>query len=121
MSKYEKDFYAADPRGYKITLSSARYTTHIIGESGHTDVLPKDIMRSIEDPVRIYQSSGWPSRDVYFAKSSSKYPKLYVKTVAEIDEDERSGEVVTAFLQKKIGGGIDEEKGPKYVRNDDEL
>ena len=111
----DKKYTGIDPRGYTITLSSKRYEEHIVNESGHTDVPPEDIMNAVKSPAVIYQSSFFPSRDVYFAKTSTTHPPLYVKVAAEMNEDEKSGDVVTSFLSKEIGGGIDGKKGPKYV------
>ena len=110
-----KIFCELSPLEYKVTLSSDRYEKHIVGESGHIDVLPEDIQKAIRSPGVIYQSSSFPSRDVYFAKTSSVHPPLFVKVAVEVNVENKSGEVVTAFLADGIKGGIDKEAGPKYV------
>lgn len=104
-----------DPRGYTVSLSHKRYKEHIIAESGHIDVPIGDIMNTVEAPLAIYESSKFPKRDVYFGGCSTIHPNRFVKVAVEINNQEKSGEVVTSFLTRKIGGGINETKGPKYV------
>ena len=110
----DKKSVVTDPRGYTVSLSYKRYEEHIVAESGHIDVPIGDIMNTVEDPLVIYESSR-PRRDVYFGGHSTIHPKCFVKVAVEINNKEKSGEVVTSFLTKKIGGGINETKGPKYV------
>lgn len=110
-----------DPRGYTVVLSQDRYDQHIIGESGHNEVLIQDIMGAVENPQLIYGSCQYTTRDIYFAKTSSTYPLLYVKVPVNIDEEKKEGTVVTAFLVKTVKGGIDEENGPKYINYHNKL
>lgn len=118
----EDDHYVVkDPRGYVVSLSKTRYENHIVAESGHTDVPVGDIMKAVEKPFIIYESSQNPSRDVYYGICSSVHPSLYVKVPVQVNESEQCGEVVTAFLSKKISGGINETKGPKYVSYSNQL
>lgn len=112
----EDDHYVVkDPRGYIVSLSKSRYENHIVSESGHTDVPVGDIIKAVEEPVVIFESSQTSKRDVYFGKCSSVHPTLYVKVPVQVNQAKQSGEVVTAFLSKKVSGGINETKGPKYV------
>lgn len=114
-------FVQSDPRGYEISLTSEQYFGHIIQESGHTEVPIQDIQEAVKNPIAIYQSGYKPSRDVYFAKTSSVYPKLYVRVTAEINESDKTGDIVTTFLNRKIEQGIDEERGPKYIDYNNKL
>lgn len=108
-------FSTSDPRGYAVSLDKERYERHIIGESGHTEVPAKDIQKAVEKPCVIYGSGYKPTCDVYFAKSSSVYPALYVRVIVEMDEEQKKGDVVTSYISKKIDGQIDLKGGPKYL------
>ena len=114
-------FQETDPRGYIIALSSDRYNRHIVGESGHVNVKPEDIRGAIKHPNVIYQSSVYPSSDVYFAKSSPQNTNLYVKVAVAIYSETMQGDVMTAFLSNNISGGIQLDGGLKYVDNDNKL
>ena len=96
MSDSETLFSVKDPRGYTVSLSKERYDSHIIGESGHIDVPHKDIRSAVEKPYVIYNSARFEGRQLYFAKCSSVHPPLYVKVAAEMNETQKTGEVVTA-------------------------
>lgn len=61
----------------------------------------------------ICQSDSVSSRDLYFGKKSTTYPALYLRTVVEVDDGEKTGEVVTAHLTKNPTGGKD--GGLRYV------
>ena len=115
MGEDELLFTQNDPRNYSITLTSERYYGHIIEESGHTDGPVKDIQEAIKQPVAIFQSSQRPSRDVYFSQTSSIHPQHYIKVTTEIDEENKTGDVVTAFISPEIKGGINIEGGLKYI------
>ncbi|KXG78306.1 hypothetical protein [Thermotalea metallivorans] len=110
-------FTTTDPRGYIISCSTERFNEHIV--SGH--VIMRDnlnaIKSTIEEPEVIYKSSQSPIRDVYFSKvPTSSYPKMYTKVVVQIDDGNMTGEVVSAWPQKDISGGIDS-GGIVYVKN----
>lgn len=107
-------FEEKDPLGNVITLSTERYNQHIIQDSGHTDIYPEDIRRTIVSPIVIYPSSRSQSRNVYFSKSTG-HPTYYTKVAAEIDEETKTGTVVTAFTSKEIAGGINKEGGALYI------
>ena len=100
-------FSTLDPRGYTVHLSEKQYTEHIVGESGHTEVPASDIKKAIESPTAIYASSKFPDTDVYFSKTSSIYPPLYVKVAVNIFDNDKTGDVRTSFLSKSISGAID--------------
>ena len=109
-------FDVNDPRGYRVVLSKSQYENHIISSDGHqahNEFTPTEIKACIESPEIIYQSSSVQSRDLYFGRKSASYPGMYIKTVVEMDEQEKSGEVVTAHLTKKLNGGKDD--GLRYV------
>ena len=114
-------FSTIDPRGYEVHLTKEQYLKHIIEESGHTTVPTQDIQRAVEMPAIIYQSSYLSNVDVYFAKTSSIYPPLYVKVAVAVNEAEKSGEVRTSFLSKTISGSINTEGGPKYIDYNNKL
>ena len=115
MSENEKRlFETKDPRGYCISLSSNQYYNHILSPVDHTphnEFSPEEIKDCIEDPDLVYQSESVPDRDLYYGKSSATYPGLYLKTVVAVDDQEKTGEVVTAHLTKHLSGG----KELKYV------
>ena len=109
-------FETSDPRGYRISLSSDQYYNHIVstdGHQAHNEFTPIEIKDCVEDPDMICESESVASRDLYFGKKSATYPSLYLRTVVEVDNDEKSGEVVTAHLTKNPTGGKD--GGLRYV------
>lgn len=112
-------FETKDPLGRTISLSSNRYYEHIISSDmnhqAHPEFTPDEIKKAIESPEVIYKSV-FPDSDVYFGKTSSLYPKLYLKVPVAIYENNTTGEVQTAFLSKHISGNIDE-RGLKYVKS----
>jgi hypothetical protein len=109
-------FEASDPRKYKVSLSKAQYYNHVIDESGHTEFTTEELRKCISCPEVIYQSSTHDNRDVYFSKTCSTYPKLYLTAAVEIDNHlEHTAHVVTAHLTKHIKGGIVEGE-IKYVK-----
>ena len=113
-------FEATDPRGYRITLSSHQYYDHIVSSEGHdahNEFTPDEIKECIEHPNVIYQSESVAARDLYFGKSSATYPHLFLRTAVSVDDQERTGEVVTAHLTKRLSGG----KELKYVNYKSEL
>lgn len=113
-------FDTIDPRGYRITLSSHQYQNHIIStvdHNAHNEFTPDEIKECVENPEIIYQSESVPTSDLYFGRSSITYPNLFLRTAVAMDETEKTGEVVTAHLTKKLSGG----KGLKYVNYKSEL
>lgn len=109
-------FDTVDPRGYRVVLSSDRYYGHIIssdaGHNAHTEFTPDEIKEAIETPITIWEGLQ-PDSDVYFAKTASQYPALYMKVAVSTYSD--CGDVMSAFLSKEMNGGIKKEGGLKYV------
>lgn len=109
-------FDTLDPRSYRITLSEERYYNHIVSSDNHqahNEYTPCEIKDCIEEPDMICQSESVESRDLYFGKKSSRYPMMYLRTVVEVDDVSKCGEVVTAHLTKNPKGGKD--GGLRYV------
>ncbi len=117
MSKEDKLlFQTQDPRAYTISLSSSQYYNHIISSDNHishNEFTPDEIKSCVEEPDMICQSENGDSRDLYFGKSSATYPRLYLKTVVSVNDNDKTGDVVTAYLTKNPSGGKD--GGLKYV------
>lgn len=63
---------------------------------------------TIEDPEAIYLSSETDQRKVYFKKSDLSTYEMYTKVVTKKIEDNKS-EIVSAWPQKSIKGGISDE------------
>lgn len=115
-------FETSDPRGYSVTLSREQYFNHILKSENHishNEFSPEEIKECIESPRVISQSEKIPSRDLYFSKTSARYPSLFLETVVDMDEERKAGEVVTAYLTKKVNGG--KEGGLRYVNIKSEL
>lgn len=115
-------FSTKDPRGYSVSLSKSQYYDHIIStvdHNAHTEFTPDEIKSCIEEPEVIWQSSSVSSRDLYFGQKSKAYPTLYLRTAVEVDDEAKTGEVVTAHLTKKLAGGKDD--GLKYVNHKSKL
>lgn len=121
MENEEILFTAESPLGYHVILTADRYYHHIIssgyGHEAHPEFTPEEIKDGIENPVVVYEGTA-PDTDVYFSKTASTYPNLYLKVpVATYPE---VGEVKTAFLQKRISGGI-KDGGIKYANFSNKL
>lgn len=110
-------FTHIDPLGYSVTCDQDQWNNHII--TGHT-IMNNNIVAvedAIKNPDVIYKSSQSPIRNVYFGKSaSSTYSNLYTKVVVEVDEQNKTAEVVSAWPQPTIAGGIDH-GGVLYVKS----
>lgn len=110
-------FSAKDPLNRSIILSSNRYYGHIIssdnGHQAHPEFTPEEIKKAIEEPDVVYESIR-PNTDVFFGKTCTQYPSLYLKVPVILYSD-NTGEVSTAFLSKHISGNINE-GGLKYVK-----
>lgn len=114
-------FIANSPLQYSVFLTSSRYYEHIIspteGHTPHAEFSPNEIKQTIENPLVIYEGTQ-PNTDVYFSKAVTTYPNLFLKVPVSTYPD--GGEVVTAFLQKTISGGI-KDGGIKYVSRGNKL
>lgn len=109
-------FETEDIRGYSVSLLKSQYYNHIIStvdHNAHTEFTPAEIKACVETPEVIWQSNANPSRDLYYGKKSRSYPNLYLRTVVEVDNEAKKGEVVTAHLAKNLSGGKD--GGIRYV------
>lgn len=117
MAKEDKLLFTTnDPRGYTISLSNDQYVNHIISSEGHTphnEFTPDEIKDCIEKPAMICQSASISTTDLYFAKTSARYPALFLETVVDVNDERKTGDVVTAYLKKNPTGGKD--GGLKYV------
>lgn len=100
-------FITTDPLNRKVNCSSDTWIEHIV--SGH--VIMNDnidtVKSTIENPEVIFQSNQTPIRDVYFSKTESTYSPLFTKVVVEFNSSNDTGEVISAWPQKDISGGID--------------
>lgn len=115
-------FTTSDPRGYTISLSNDQYVNHIISPKdhiAHNEFTPGEIKDCIEKPAMICQSANISTSDLYFAKTSARFPALFLETVVDIDDESKSGDVVTAYLKKEPKGGKD--GGLKYVNYKSQL
>lgn len=114
-------FVANSPLGYSVTLSTGTYYNHIIspedGHTPHTEFSPDDIKQTIEEPLTVYEGTR-SNTDVYFSKAVTTYPSLSLKVPVLVSPE--GGEVITAFLQKSISGGI-KDGGIKYVSRSNKL
>lgn len=85
-----------------VTWTEPIATRHPIME-GNLDA----VKETIENPEAIYISSQTPVRNVYFARSTTAtYTGLYTKVVVTVDDNNKTGSVVSAWPQKAMTGGI---------------
>ena len=102
-------FTAMDPNNYPVTLTSSRYYGHIIssdnGHQAHPEFTPAEIKKAIEKPLLIYESNR-PNNIVYFSRSCSKYPTMYLKVAVNTYPD--FGDITTAHLTPCVKGGLKE-------------
>lgn len=121
MSENEKClFEIKDSRGYSISLSKDQYSNHItssVDHNAHDEFTPDEIKECVVHPDVIYQSESVPDRDLYYGKSSAAYPQMFLRTVVAVDDKQKTGEVVTAYLTKHLSGG----KELRYVNYKSEL
>ncbi|NMB07941.1 MAG: hypothetical protein GX981_06115 [Tissierellia bacterium] len=110
-------FTTTDPLKRKVTCSASTWFNHIF--KGH--VIMEDnidsVKSTIENPDVIYQSSQSPARDVYFSKTEATYNPLLTKVIVEFNKSGESGQVISAWPQKDISGGIEDPGGIKYVKS----
>lgn len=115
----KKIFTVESPLGYTVSCTNESWD-HIVTH-GH-EVMENNVDAMIEaigDPVYVYKSAEHPkSRDVFFGKSTvatygeSYYTKVIVEKPNEYNNE---GEIVSAWPQPTISGGI-EEGGLQYVK-----
>ena len=103
-------FEAKNPLGQIVTCSCDTWFGHIIMDSGHSIMFDnvQNVIATIEKPDVIFRSSQSVSRDVYF-KLTPYYMQgverhFYTKVVVE--NDLHGSEVVTAWAQSSISGGL---------------
>lgn len=113
-----KTFKAKSPLGYVVSCTEESWT-HIITH-GH-DMMQKNdiaIKDAIEDPICIYKSAAYPEqRDVFFGRSKSATygDKFVTKVVVDRpNECNDEGEIVSAWPQKDISGGLQKD-GLRYI------
>lgn len=109
-------FSTTDPLDRKIVCKSETWNNHIVAGHVIMDGNLKSVKNTIEKPDVIYQSSQTPIRDVYFSKTDSTYYPLFTKVIVQFNESGDSGEIISAWPQSNISGGIDP-GGMKYVKN----
>lgn len=107
-------FTATSPLGHQI-ICTDRNKLHICEHKIMEQNL-KAVENTIINPVAIYKSLDNIKRQVFFSKTPATYSPLITKVVVEVNDKDMTGEVVTAFPKKEIGGGIDEEEGLLYVK-----
>lgn len=90
-------FEVADPRGYLIHCSQECWRVHILPNHSALEGLEKEVERIIAKPDYgfIYEDRNFSSRHVYYGRDPNR--RLYIKVVVEIDIEQATGEVVTAF------------------------
>lgn len=108
-------FTTTDPLNRKINCSSETWSEHIINGHVIMESNLNSVKNTVENPEVIFQSNQTPIRDVYFSRTESSYSPLFTKVVVEFNESSGTGEIVSAWPQKDISGGIDSEV-IKYVK-----
>ena len=106
----------SSPLTYKVVCTNEQWNNHILGNHPNMKNRERLVADCISNPLVVYQSDGFPNRDVYFAESRIINDKLkYVKVIVENDNAENA-HVVSAWMQPKIAGNIS--KGAmKYVKS----
>lgn len=112
-------FFAHSPLGYDVYCSKEQWEKHILRDSEHTEMSSSENIQAtkeaIEMPVFVFESSQSESRHIYFGKSSvSSYgTDFFTKVAVDIsDIPTFPAEVITAFITKKVSGGIGKELYP---------
>lgn len=95
-------FTTTDVFGRIVSLTSDTWHNHIC--VGHPELKPYlvEVKKTIEDPILVAKSSSQPdSSQIYFDRPLKR--DLYLKVVVDIDQ-ENTGDVATALLQKNLQG-----------------
>lgn len=96
-------FETKDVFGKPIKLKASTWDKHIMIEHEEVAGHVQEIKSTVESPSIVYESASDPTRKVFFAQhSTSKYPKLYLKVIA--DYKEPVAIITTAMFSKKIDG-----------------
>lgn len=103
-------FTGMSPLGYTVTLVKDDWE-HIKNSHQIMSNNLSAIEETVSFPAVIYQCNGFANRQAYFAYPETTYNNdLVTKVIVEVDDVNNTGEVVTAFPQKGIKGGIDGNK-----------
>ena len=96
-------FKTKDIFGNPIELKATTWNEHILVNHPEMKDELKEIQSTVETPSLVYSSASSDERRVFFDQhSTSKYPQLYVKVVADYTEEVVT--VTTAMFSKKIDG-----------------
>ena len=103
----EQKFSIQDPRGVTISCSEERWEGHIV--SGHP-IMKNNlnaVVEALSDPDKIFSSIESVDSEIYFKKSETPTygERFYTKVVTTYTGGSTS-EVVSAWNQKEIKGGI---------------
>ena len=107
----ENFFEVKSPLGKLIVCSTATWENHI--KTGHQIMSGNadKVIETLQDPLIVYESNENASRDVYFGIStytiSDKHAaELFTKVI--VQNESAFSNVVSAWPQKEIKGGINE-------------
>jgi hypothetical protein len=96
-----------DKRGYKISCTKDQWYNHILNRHPNMTGFEQEIIEAIKNPdLPIFKDSGYNDRNIYY----SIYKKIqgtnfYIKVIVQINEEELSGTVVTAFKTFNVKPG----------------
>lgn len=96
-------FKTKDVFGNPIELRASTWEEHILVNHPEMKNELREIQATVEMPSLVYESASSQDRKVFFDQhSTSKYPRLYVKVVADYTQEVAT--ITTAMFSKKIDG-----------------
>jgi len=107
-------FTVESPLGYMVTCSQYQWDSHILISHPNMKGSELAVRDVIENPVAVYSSGEFPSRDVYFGNSDNEHAKLRVcKVIVETNTGDSDAKIISAWMQPSISGNIG---GVKYAK-----
>lgn len=104
-------FAVTNYNGVTVSCTNDQWDTHIVVGHGIMEKNVKAVKDTIKNPDIVYQSDQNENREVYFRQSPYSTYSIHTKVVVEYGKgvknpDNTVGEVVSAWPQKDVKGGI---------------
>ena len=93
-----------DPRGYSICCSKERWDDHILVLHPEMVGFEEEVKLTIQKPsLPIFQDVDYQDRNVYYyTYRANRDKRKYIRVIVSIDEDKKTGYVVTAFMTYNV-------------------
>ncbi len=90
-------FTVVDPHGYVIRCTPACWRDHVLPDHDSLRDREQDVALAIKQPEygMVYRDRQFENRRVYYKRDGGL--RFYIKAVVEVDDEGRTGELITAF------------------------